>query len=384
MDFAFTTEQQHIKKAARQFAKGEFPIIAREIDEKETFPRELWKKACELGLIGCFIPEEYGGAGYGLTEHCCISEEFFRVDPGCGQCMNSVAVGSEVILMFGNEDQKKTYVAPLTTGDAIMGFAITEPNAGSDVLAAATTAEKEGDAYVLNGSKMFITNGSIADYILVFCMTNPEENRPAKRFSMIMVETDRPGYTANKLKGKLGIRASDTSEVFFKDVRVPIDHLIGQEGMGFPYLMNFFGRARVMVAATGVGLAQGAMEMAVDYVLGRKQFGKPLSDFQATRFKLAEMATLIEAARNLTYKAATEIDRGVQGSPLVAMAKWFSAWVAVRATDESLQMHGGYGYMGDLNISRFYRDAKILEIYEGTKEIEKEIIARSFLKKPKK
>jgi alkylation response protein AidB-like acyl-CoA dehydrogenase len=293
-------------------------------------------------------------------------------------------MGSEVLLMFGNENQKKTFVEPLVTGDAIMGFAITEPEAGSDVLSATTTAEKKGDAFVLNGSKMFITNGSIADYVLVFCMTNPEENKPAKRFSMIMVETDRPGYAANKLKGKLGIRASDTSEVFLKNVRVPADHLIGQEGMGFSYLMSFFARARVMVAATGVGLAQGAMEMAIAHVRGRKQFGRPLSDYQATRFKIAEMATFIEAARNLTYKAATEIDSGVQGSPLVAMAKWFSAWVAVRAADESLQMHGGYGYMGDMDISRFYRDAKILEIYEGTKEIEKEIIARNFLNKPTK
>jgi alkylation response protein AidB-like acyl-CoA dehydrogenase len=381
MDFQFTKEQRDIRTAARDFAEKQFPEIAAKIDEKEEFPFELWKKACELGLIGCFIPEEYGGAGYGVTEQCCIAEEFFRVDPGCGQCMNSVAVGSEVILMFGNEKQKKTFLSPLARGETIMGIAITEPDAGSDVLSVATTAERIGNDFIITGSKMFITNGSIANYLVVFCMTSPGKNRASERFSMIIVETDRPGYESNKLRGKLGIRASDTAEVRLTDVKVPIHNLVGEEGKGFPYLMRFFGRTRVMVAATGVGLAQGALERAVGHIKRRRQFGKPLSDFQGNRFKLAEMATLVEAARNLTYKAAADVDRGILDSAVIAMAKWYSAWVAVHVADESLQMHGGYGYMAEYDISRFYRDAKILEIYEGTKEIEKEIIARSFLRK---
>jgi alkylation response protein AidB-like acyl-CoA dehydrogenase len=381
MDFQFSKQQQDIRRAAREFAEKEFPEVASKMDEKEEFPFELWKKACELGLIGCFIPEEYGGAGYGVTEQCCIAEEFFRVDPGCGQCMNSVAVGSEVILMFGNEKQKQAFLSPLVRGEAITGIAITEPDAGSDVLSVTTTAERRGNEFTINGSKMFITNGSIANYLVVFCMTGPEKDRGSERFSMIVVETNRLGYESNKLKGKLGIRASDTAEVRFTDVKVPADNLVGEEGKGFPYLMSFFSRTRVMVAATGVGLAQGAMEKAIGHIKRRKQFGKPLADFQGNRFKLAEMATLVEAARNLTYKAASDVDRGILDSAMIAMAKWYSAWVAVHVADESLQMHGGYGYMGEYDISRFYRDAKILEIYEGTKEIEKEIIARSFLKK---
>lgn len=381
MDFQFTKEQRDIRTAARDFAENEFPEVAREIDLKEEFPFDLWRKACKLGFIGCFIPEEYGGAGCGLIEHCCIAEEFFRVDPGCGQCMNSVVVGSEVIQMFGDKGQKTRYLSPLVRGETITGIAITEPDAGSDVLSVSTTAKKIGDDYLINGNKIFITNGTIATYLVVFCKTNPEREKRSEQFSMLIVETNSPGYESNKLKDKLGIRASDTSEISFVDVRVPSKNLVGKEGEGFPYLMKFFEKTRVMVAATGVGLAQGAMERAITHIKRRKQFGKSLFEFQVNRFKVAEMATLIEASRSLTYKAASQVDKGIPDTALVAMAKWFSAWTAVRVADESLQMHGGYGYMGEHDISRFYRDAKILEIYEGTKEIEKEIIARSFLKK---
>jgi alkylation response protein AidB-like acyl-CoA dehydrogenase len=381
MDFQLTSEQRDIKAAAREFAEKEFIGVARELDLKEEFPFDIWKKACELGLVGCFIPEEYGGAGYGVTELCCIAEEFFRVDPGCGMSMVSVAVGSEVILLFGNERQKKVYLSALTGGKMITGIAITEPDAGSDTLSASTIAKRVGDSYVVNGNKMFITNGDIADFLIVYCKTNPEESRTSKQFSMIIVETDQPGYESNKLKDKMGMRASNTSEVSFIDVNVPIENLVGVEGKGFPYLMGFFDRTRIMVAAQSVGLAQGAMERAIAHINKRKQFGQALSEFQTNRFKIAEMATMIEAARNLTYKAATEVDNGRVDASLVAMAKWLSARVAVHSADEALQMHGGYGYMGEYDISRFYRDAKILEIYEGSKEIEKEIVARSLLKK---
>jgi len=381
MDYQFSKEQQDIRSAARQFAEKEFKEVSRELDLKEEFPFDVWKKACKLGLVGCFIPEEYGGAGYGVTELCCIAEEFFRVDPGCGMCMVSVAVGSEVILLFGDERQKRTYLPPLTRGEMITGIAITEPDAGSDTLSASTSAKKMGNIYVINGSKTFITNGGIADFLVVYCKTNPEESKPSKQFSMIVVETNRSGYESNKLKEKMGMRATDTSELSFADVKVPCENLVGVEGEGFPYLMRFFNGTRIMVAAQSIGLAQGAMERAIVHIKNRRQFGEALSEFQANRFKVAEMATMIEAARSLTYKAASEVDNGRIDSSLVAMAKWFSARVAVETADEALQMHGGYGYMGEYDISRFYRDAKILEIYEGSKEIEKEIIARNFLKK---
>ena len=381
MDYQFSKEQQDIRSAARQFAEKEFKEVSRELDLKEEFPFDVWKKACRLGLVGCFIPEEYGGAGYGVTELCCIAEEFFRVDPGCGMCMVSVAVGSEVILLFGDERQKRTYLPPLTRGEMITGIAITEPDAGSDTLSASTSAKKMGNIYVINGSKTFITNGGIADFLVVYCKTNPEESKPSKQFSMIVVETNRSGYESNKLKEKMGMRATDTSELSFANVKVPCENLVGVEGEGFPYLMRFFNGTRIMVAAQSIGLAQGAMERAIVHIKNRRQFGEALSEFQANRFKVAEMATMIEAARSLTYKAASEVDNGRIDSSLVAMAKWFSARVAVETADEALQMHGGYGYMGEYDISRFYRDAKILEIYEGSKEIEKEIIARHFLQK---
>ena len=382
MDLQFTKEQQDIKKAAREFAEKEFPEVGRACDQSEVFPFDTWRKACELGLIGCFVPEEYGGAGYGVTEHACIAEEFWRVDPGCGQCMCSAVIGAEVIVLFGNEEQKVGYLSPLVSGEKIMGIAITEPDSGSDAFSISTTAIRNGHDYVINGHKTFITNGDIGHFLVVFCVTDPEERRRYHRFSMIVVETDRPGYESSKLTDKLGIRASDTSEVWFNDIKVPSENLVGTEGEGAQYLMAFFNRSRIMVAACGVGLAQGALERAVRHIKERRQFGRPLADFQANRFKIAEMGTWIEAARNLTYKAAAMADRGILDSGQVAMAKWFSGWTAVRCADEAVQMHGGYGYMGEYDVSRFYRDAKILEIYEGTKEVEKELVARTLLKRP--
>ena len=381
MDFEFTKEQKDIRRSAREFAEREFPEVGRICDLEEEFPFDLLKKACGLGLIGCFIPEAYGGAGYGVTENCIITEEFWRVDPGCGQCMNSGVIGVDVIDMFGSEEQKRTLITPLVTGKKIMGIALTEPDSGSDLLSATTEAVEDRSDYVINGHKTFITNGDIAQFLVVFCATNPREADRRSRFSLVIVETDRPGYESVKLRDKLGIRASNTSEIWFKDVRVPKKNLVGKEGKGAEYVMTFFNRSRIMVAAAGVGLAQGAMERAIRYAKGRKQFGKRLVDFQVNRFKIAEMGTMIEAARNLTYKAADMVDKGMREPGLVAMAKWFAGWVAVRTADEALQMHGGYGYMGEYDVSRFYRDAKILEIYEGSKEVEKELVAKNLLKK---
>ncbi|UCD71289.1 MAG: acyl-CoA dehydrogenase family protein [Syntrophobacterales bacterium] len=379
MEFELTEEQEDIIRAAREFAEGEFPEIARECDRKEEFPRHLWKKACELGFVGVFIKEDYGGPGLGFLEHCLINEEFWRVDPGIGLSILATTFGSEMIQLFGTEKQKKALLPPLVKGEAITGAAITEPDAGSDVSSVITRAVAAEGEYIINGTKSFTTNGTIAHFIQVLCLTNPEAKSRHQRHSVITVETDREGFEATPLKNKLGIRASETAELTFSDVRVPRENLVGKEGNGFHQFMIFFDHTRPHICAQAVGLAQGAMEKAIKHVRERRQFGKPLASFQATRFKIAEMATRIEAARNLYYKAAWMLDRGKPDSKLISMAKWYSGEVAVRVADEALQLHGGYGYMGDYDVERFYRDAKILEIYEGTKEIEKLIIAQSIL-----
>jgi alkylation response protein AidB-like acyl-CoA dehydrogenase len=381
MDFKLTKEQQDIKNAAREFAEGEFPPIAKECDEEEKLDRNLLEKARELGFVGANIPEEYGGPGLGYFEKALIVEEFWRVDPGIGQGIVSVTFGAEILMDFGTEEQKKRYLTPLVEGHSIIASAITEPDAGSDITSAQTTAVREGDEYVINGSKMFITNGTLADYILVFCKTHPDEPNRHNQYSLIIVETDRQGFEANKLKNKLGIRASDTAELSFNNVRVPVDNLIGEEKKGFRQILNLFNRERIIICAQGTGLAQGALEQAIRHITQREQFGKKLASFQAIRFKIAEMATLIEAGRSLYYRAAWSMDSGQEDHGLIAMAKWFCSQNAVTVAQESLQMHGGYGFLNEYDIARFYRDSKILEIYEGTKEMEKTVVANVLLGK---
>ncbi len=379
MDFELTDEQKDIQKAAREFAEKTFPEVAEECDLNETFPRELWKKACELGFVGVFIDEAYGGAGLGFLEHALITEEFSRVDAGCGAILTTT-LGSEFILFSGREEQKKKYLPLLPKGEAIMGMAITEPDAGSDVASVSTVARKVNGHYVINGSKIFVTNGSIADYIVALCLTDEEERVKTNRHSAIIIETDREGFEANQLKRKLGMRASDTAEIHFSDVRVPFGNLVGEvEGEGFHQLMAVFNRTRVAVGMGGVGIAQGGLEKAIQYSKQRKQFGSPIGSFQGIQFKLAEMAGLIEAARALCHKAAWMVDHGKIDPKLISMAKWFGGEVAVKVIDEVVQIHGGYGYLGEYGIERLYRDAKLVEIVEGTKEIEKLIIARELL-----
>lgn len=380
MDFVLSREQLDIQRAAREFAEGEFPEIARDCDREERYPRELVRKAAELGFIGINLPDTYGGAGYGILEKCLVTEAFWRVDPGLGSVLVSATFGADMIELFGTEEQKHRFLTPLTTGEAVMGSAITEPDAGSDVSSVATRAERDGDAYVINGSKTFITNGTQAGWFCTFCLTDPDNPDRHRRHSVLLVEADRAGVEAVKLHHKLGIRASDTAELFFRDVRVPVENLIGEEGQGFRQFMTFFNRTRIHVGAEGVGIAQGAMDRALGHVRTRRQFGSVLASFQAIQFKIAEMATRIRAARNLVYEAASLADTGKPDPGVTAMAKWFAGETAVRVADEALQVHGGYGYMGEYDVERFYRDAKIIEIYEGTKEIEKLIIGRGLLK----
>ena len=376
-----TTEQKDIIKAAREFAEKEFRDRAKEFDEKEEFDLSIWKRAAENGFICVFIKEAYGGAGLGFLEHSLITEEFWRVDPGCGQALVSSGFGTEMVQAFGTEEQKMKYLPPVVTGEAMLGTAVTEPDAGSDVTMVKTRAEKRGDRYIINGSKMFITNGCIAKYLLVYAITNPDEKNVHKRCSVILVDTGTPGFEATKIYGKMGIRASNTAEISLNNVEVPVENLIGKEGNGFYQLMDFFNKTRNHVAAEGVGLAQGALEMAISYVKKRKAFGGTLSKLQGVQFKLAEMATRIEAARSLYWRAAYLLDNGKLDPALVSMAKWYAGETAVYVANESLQLHGGYGYISEYNIERFYRDAKIVEIYEGSKEVEKNVIAGELLKK---
>jgi alkylation response protein AidB-like acyl-CoA dehydrogenase len=376
-----TAEQQDVRKAAREFAEGEFRERAKEFDEKEEFDSSIWKKACEYGFVGTFVKEDYGGAGLGYLEHSLIAEEFWRVDPGCGQAVLSCTFGAEMIQAFGTEDQKKTYLPPLVTGESIIGFGITEPDAGSDAAGIKTRAIRKGDSYVINGAKMFITNGCLADHLLVFCITDPENRNVHKRHSVILIDTNSPGYQATKIHGKMGIRASNTAEIALADIEVPVANLLGKEGNGFSQLMDFFNKTRNHVAAQGVGVAQGALELAIAHVKKRVAFGAPLARMQEIQFMIAEMATRIEAARSLYWRAAYSLDRGRPEPTLISMAKWNAGDTAVYVTNQALQLHGGYGYINEYDVQRFYRDAKIVEIYEGSKEVEKAIIAADLLKR---
>jgi alkylation response protein AidB-like acyl-CoA dehydrogenase len=379
MDFELTNRQKQIRLAAREFAEGELAGIGQECEVKEEFPRELITKAAQLGFIGVFIKKEYGGLGLGFLDHAIILEEFWRVDPGLGQVLCSTTFGAEELQLFGSEVQKKKHLPPLVKGEWIMGFSITEPEAGSDTASATTRAERVGEEYVINGNKVMITNGTLANFLLVYCLTHPDATSKSKRHSILLVETNREGYKADKIHRKMGIRASDTANIYFNNVQVPKENLVGMEGNGFPQLMKFFDHSRSYVAAHGVGLAQGALEQAINYVKKRKQFGQTIGSFQVTQFKIAEMATLIETARSIVHKACWNLDRGNPDTQLSAMAKWWACNVAVKVVDEALQLHGGYGYLDDYPIERFYRAAKILEIYEGTKEIDKMTIGRRIL-----
>jgi alkylation response protein AidB-like acyl-CoA dehydrogenase len=380
MDFELSKEQKDIVKAAKEFAEGEFPDRAEEFDRDESFDEALFKKAAELGFVGVFIKEENGGPGMGMLEHCLITEEFYVVDPGIGTAILSAPFGSEIVEAFGTEEQKKRYLPPLVSGEAVMGTALTEPDAGSDLAGAtSTTAVEEGDDYVINGSKMFITNGDRANYLVCFAVTEPDNPNRHSRHSMIMVETDREGFEANHLTGKLGIRASDTAELSFNNVRVPRSNLIGEPGNGFAEAMYLFNLNRIAIAAQAVGIARSAMEESIGHVKKRHAFGAPLASFQAIQFKIADMFTWIQAGRNLAYEAAWRADQGTIDHKLIAAAKSFCGQMAVTCADMGLQMHGGYGYLAEYKVQRLYRDAKITEIYEGTTEIEKIIMARRLL-----
>jgi alkylation response protein AidB-like acyl-CoA dehydrogenase len=379
MEFDLTEPQERIKKVAREFALKEFPGRARECDLNEEFPRDVWKKECEQGFVTVYIPQEYNGAGLGYLEQCLIVEEQSRIDPGLGMIPVGAGLGAEVVMCNGTEEQKKNYLSKIPTGENISCIAITEPGAGSDVAGIETRAEKEGDEYVLNGTKMFITNGNIADWSIVLAITDPQEPNRHRRFSTFVVDTSSDGFEAKKIEGKMGMRATDTAEILLNDVRVPEGNLVGGRGRGFYNIMEFFNRSRIYIGAQGLGIAGGALDLAMSYTREREAFGKPLVENQGLQFELAEMKLRVEASRNLVYKAAWKMDNNIDNIVDVAIAKWYAGESAVRCCDLSLQMHGGYGYIDDMDIERFYRAAKVIEIYEGAKHIEKSIVARRLL-----
>ncbi|KKF39825.1 acyl-CoA dehydrogenase [Halorubrum saccharovorum] len=380
MEFQLTDEQKHLRDEVRKFAEEEIRPVATEYDVEEEYPHEVMDKAADMGLLAPHVPVEYGGVGYSSLENAILTEELFAADPGIGLCVSSAGFGAEALMEFGTEDQKERVLPEVTAGDAVMGSAISEPQAGSDVTSVATRAEKDGDEWVINGSKMWITNGTVADYFVVVCETDPEIDDRYSGYSQILVEGDRDGLTRDKITGKLGIRASDTAELRFDDVRVPEENLIGQRGMGFLQLMQFFDETRTAVAAQGVGIARGAAERALEYAEEREQFDRPISDFQAIKHKLAEMHTNTEAARWLTYRSAWAVDNEAGDlTALASMAKEFASRTAVEVADEAVQIHGGAGFVNDHDVERLYRDAKITQIYEGTTEIQKNIIARELL-----
>jgi len=382
MDFELREEQKDIQKAAREFAQGEFnkEEILR-LEETRAYPREIWKKASQLGFIGIHFPEEYGGQGYGVTENTLIVEEFCRQDSGVGIALSLADFSSELILRFGTSEQKKKYLVPVTRGEFISAGAYTEPDHGSDITFLSTIAKRKEESYLINGTKTFITNGTIADFFIVLCQFDPDVLPSYRGQCTLIVEKGVKGLEATEIEPKMGIRMTSTAELSFSDVRIPLSNLLGEENKGFYQVLEFFDESRIEIAAQALGIAQGAFDRALDYVKKREQFTKKLVDFQITQHKLADMATKIETAKLLTYKAAWNFDEKRIDPKLTSMAKWFTARTAVEVADEAIQMLGGYGYLTEFEVERFYRDAKITEIYEGTREIQKNTIASALIGK---
>ncbi len=379
MRIELSEEQQILRDTVRRFADEVVKPRAKEIDESGEFPRSFFDQAGELGLAGVAVPEQYGGAGMDAISYCVAIEEVSRVCATSGVILSvNNSLVCDPILKFGSEEQKREFLTPLASGRKLGCFALTEPGAGSDAAALRSTARRDGDSYVLNGNKIFITNGTDADLALVFASVDLEKKH--RGITCFIVPADAPGYSHGTHEFKLGVNASGTTELAFQDLRVPAKNRLGEEGDGFKIAMATLDGGRVGIAAQAVGIARGAMEEALAYAQEREQFGKPLSDFQAIQFYLADMATEIDAARLLTWKAAWAKEHQKRYSLEAAQAKLFASEMAQRVTNKALQIHGGYGYTKEYNVERYFRDARITEIYEGTSEIQKMVIADWVLK----
>jgi butyryl-CoA dehydrogenase len=374
MRVELSEDQKLLQETVRRFAEEVVRPRAKEIDESGEFPRGFYDQAGKLGLAGVSVPEEYGGAGMDVVSYCLVIEEISRVCATSGVILSvNNSLVCDPILQFGSEEQKREVLAPLASGRKLGCFALTEPGAGSDAAALRTTARRDGDDYVLDGNKLFITNGTHADVALVFATVDPAKKH--KGITAFLVDADTPGYSHGSHEVKLGVNASGTTELAFEGLRVPASRRLGEEGEGFRIAMATLDGGRIGIAAQAVGIAQGAFEEALAYAQEREQFGRPLADLQAIQFYLADMATELDAGRLLTWKAAWTKMTGKRYTLEAAQAKLYTSEMAQRVTTKALQIHGGYGYTKEYNVERFFRDARITEIYEGTSEIQKMVVA---------
>lgn len=379
MKFVLSEEHEMLKKMVRDFADNEVAPGAAERDETEEFDRNIFDQMAELGLTGIPFPEEYGGSGSDYISYAIAVEELSRVCASTGVTLSAhTSLGSWPIYKYGTEEQKKKFLKPLAEGKKIGAFGLTEPSAGSDAGATRTTAVLDGNEYVLNGSKIFITNAGVAEIYVVFAST--DRTKGSKGISAFIVKKGTPGFTFGKKEKKLGIRSSTTMELVFENCRIPKENLLGQEGQGFKIALATLDGGRIGIAAQAVGIAQGALEQATNYSKQREQFGKSIAEFQGIQFMLADMATKVEAARLLTYQAAYFESNGIPHGKAAAMAKLFASETAMEVTTKAVQVFGGYGYTREYPVERMMRDAKITEIYEGTSEVQRLVIASYILK----
>ncbi|WP_435361889.1 acyl-CoA dehydrogenase family protein [Haloarchaeobius sp. DFWS5] len=379
MAFRLSDEHRAIQQAVREFGENEIAPVAQEHDEEGKYPEEIRKEAAKYDFVAPHIPIEYGGAGMDLLDAVLVTEQLWRADPGIGSAVGSAGFGTNMVIKYGDDWMKEEWLPKIAAGDAVSYSAISEPAHGSNVAGIETRAEKDADGYVLNGNKMWITNGTKADVGLVMAKTSPDEGH--RGITAFLVPTDLDGFSTEKIDNKLGIRASDLAEVLLDDVRVSEENVIGEVDKGFYQLMDFFAHGRTRVASQAVGAAQAALDAALDYAGEREQFDQPIGEFQAIQHKLAEMATNVEAARSLTYRAASQVEDGDDdlAARFASMAKLFASEHAVDVADEAIQVHGGAGFVSDHPVERYYRDARITKIYEGTSEIQKNIIADRLL-----
>ena len=378
MDFTLDKQHEMCRSLFRDFAQNEVKPLAQEIDETERFPMETVQKLGKYGMMGVPIPREFGGQGCDTLTYVLLVEELSKVCGTTGVIVSAhTSLCADPIYKFGTDEQKAKYLPDLVSGKKVGAFCLTEPGAGTDASGQQTKAVLDGDHYVLNGSKIFITNGGVAETFVVFAMT--DKSLGTKGISAFIVEKDFPGFSVGTLEKKMGIRASSTTEIIFQDCIVPKENMLGMEGKGFSLAMQTLDGGRIGIAAQALGLAAGALERTIEYVKERKQFGKPIAKFQNTQFQLADMATRVEAARNLVYKAAIAKDTQKRFSVEAAMAKLFAAEAAMAVTTKAVQLHGGYGYTREYDVERMMRDAKITEIYEGTSEVQRMVISGSLL-----
>jgi acyl-CoA dehydrogenase len=378
MNLVFTEEQQMMQKMVRDFAQKEIAPAIEHMEEKEEFPRHLIKKMAELGLMGIPIPEEYGGAGMDFTSYIIAINELSKVSATIGVILSvHTSVGTNPILYFGNEEQKKKYIPKLARGEYLGAFGLTEPSSGSDAASLKTRAVKQGDHYVLNGSKIFITNAGVADVYIVFASTEPDKG--SYGISAFIVDKDTPGFSVGKKEKKMGLNGSNTCEIVFEDARVPAENLLGNEGEGFKIAMSNLDVGRIGIAAQSLGIAEAALDYATNYAKERKQFGKPIGANQGLGFKLADMATEVEAAKLLTYRAADLKTNNLPCGKEASMAKLFASETAMKSAIEAVQVFGGYGYTKEYPVERLFRDAKVCQIYEGTSEIQRIVLSKHLL-----